>query len=205
MVDARRAQLLEQQSKLREDTLNAPRQVMIRQANIQSQVANVASAKAQLDMALLNLSYCHIVSPVDGIATQRSAEVAGRVSVGQQLVVIAQTKNIWATANFKETQLGKMRVGQSATVVVDSLNKSFDAQVEYMPAATGDRTSLFPPENATGNYVKVVQRLPVRISLNPNQPDLYRLRPGMSVEVTVHLNAKGSNGDKFKSESGDSH
>ena len=142
--------MLEQQSKLREDTQNAPRQVIIKQANIKSEAANAASAKAQLDMAILNLSYCHIVSPVDGIATQRSAEVAGRVSVGQQLVVIAQTGDLWAIANFKETQLGKMRVGQSATVAVDSLNESFDAEVEYMPAATGDRTSLFPPENATG-------------------------------------------------------
>jgi membrane fusion protein (multidrug efflux system) len=190
MVDARRAQLLEQQSKLLEDTQNAPRQVVIRQANIKSQAANAASAKAQLDSALLNLTYCHIVSPVDGIASQRSAEIAGRVSMGQQLVVIAQTGNLWATANFKETQLKKMHVGQSATIVVDSLGRSFDGEVEYMPAATGDRTSLFPPENATGNYVKVVQRLPVRLSFNPNQKDLNRLRPGMSVEATVHLNAK---------------
>jgi len=202
MVDARRAQLLQQQSKLREDTQNAPRQVVIRQANIKSQVANAASAKAQLDTALLNLTYCHIVSPVDGIASQRSAEIAGRVSIGQQLVVIAQTGNLWATANFKETQLHKMYVGQSATVVVDSLDRTFDAKVEYMPAATGDRTSLFPPENATGNYVKVVQRLPVRISFNPNQRDLNRLRPGMSVEVTVHLNAKTKKDEK--SASGDS-
>jgi membrane fusion protein (multidrug efflux system) len=195
MVDARRAQLLEQQSKLREDTQNAPRQVVIRQANIKSQAANAASVKAQLDSALLNLTYCHIVSPVDGIASQRSAEIAGRVSVGQQLVVIAQTGNLWTTANFKETQLQKMYVGQSATVVVDSLDRTFDAKVEYMPAATGDRTSLFPPENATGNYVKVVQRLPVRIGFNPNQRDLGRLRPGMSVEVTVHLNEKSASGN----------
>ena len=98
----------------------------IRQANIKSQAANAASAKAQLDIALLNLSYCHIVSPVDGIASQRSAEVGGRVSVGQQLVVIAQTENLWATADFKETQLGKMHVGQHATVAVDSLSESFE-------------------------------------------------------------------------------
>jgi membrane fusion protein (multidrug efflux system) len=123
--------------------------------------------------------------------------------VGQQLVVIAQTGDLWATANFKETQLRKMYVGQSATVVVDSLDRTFDATVEYMPAATGDRTSLFPPENATGNYVKVVQRLPVRISFNPNQRDLNRLRPGMSVEVTVHLSEKGPGHEK--SASGESH
>jgi membrane fusion protein (multidrug efflux system) len=86
-------------------------------------------------------------------------KIGGRVSEGQQLVVIAQTENEWATADFKEMQLGKMHVGQAASVVVDALSRTFAATVEYMPAATGDRTSLFPPENATGNYVKVVQRL----------------------------------------------
>ena len=190
VVDQRRAQLQQQQTKPQEDTQNAPRQVAIRQANNRSSAANAASAKAQLDAALLNLSYCHIFAPVDGIATQRAAEVGGRISVGQQLVVIVQTENIWATADFKETQLRKMHVGQRATIDVDSLDESFEGQVEYMPAATGDRTSLFPPEDATGNYVKVVQRLPVRISFNPNQRDLNRLRPGMSVEATVHLDKK---------------
>ena len=190
VVDERRAQLQQQQTKLQEDTQNAPRQVAIRQANNRSSAANAASAKAQLDAALLNLSYCHIFAPVDGIATQRSAEIGGRISVGQQLVVIVQTENIWATADFKETQLRKMHVGQRATIDVDSLSESFEGEVQYMPAATGDRTSLFPPEDATGNYVKVVQRLPVRISFKPNQRDLNRLRPGMSVEATVHLDKK---------------
>ena len=190
VVDERRAQLQQQQTKLQEDTLNAPRQVAIRQANNQSSAANAASAKAQLDAALLNLSYCHIFAPVDGIASQRAAEVGGRISVGQQLVVIVQTENIWATADFKETQLRKMHVGQRATIEVDTLDESFEGEVQYMPAATGDRTSLFPPEDATGNYVKVVQRLPVRISFKPNQRDLNRLRPGMSIEATVHLDKK---------------
>jgi len=190
VVDQRRAQLLQQQSKLQEDTQNAPRQVAIRQANNKSSAANAAAAKAQWDIALLNLSYCHILAPVDGIATQRAAEVGGRISVGQQLVVIVQTENIWAIADFKETQLRKMHVGQRATIEVDSLDESFEGQVEYMPAATGSRASLFPPEDATGNYVKIVQRLPVRISFNPNQRDLNRLRPGMSIEATVHLDKK---------------
>ena len=190
VVEERRAQLQQQQNKLQEDTLNAPRQVIIRQANNKSSAASAAAAKAQLDAALLNLSYCHILAPVDGIATQRAAEVGGRISVGQQLVVIVQTENIWATADFKETQLRKMHVGQRATIEVDTLDESFEGEVQYMPAATGDRTSLFPPEDATGNYVKVVQRLPVRISFNPNQRDLNRLRPGMSIEATVHLDKK---------------
>lgn len=188
VVEERKAQLLQQQSRLTEDTINSPRQVAIRQANVNSRHASADAAKAQLDAALLNLSYCHIVSPVDGIASQRSAEIGSRISQGQQLIVIVQTAGVWTTANFKETQLRKMHVGQRANIEVDSLGETFDGEVEYMPAATGDRSSLFPPENATGNYVKIVQRLPVRIRFNPNQRDLDKLRPGMSVEPKVHLN-----------------
>ena len=187
VVEERKAQLLQQQSRLTEDKINSPRQVAIRQATVNSRQASADSAKAQLDAALLNLSYCHIVSPVDGIASQRSAEIGSRISQGQQLIVIVQTAGVWTTANFKETQLRKMHVGQRVNIKVDSLDESFEGEVEYMPAATGDRSSLFPPENATGNYVKIVQRLPVRIQFNPNQRDLDRLRPGMSVEAKVHL------------------
>jgi membrane fusion protein (multidrug efflux system) len=187
IVEERRAQLLQQQSKLSEDKANAPRQVAIRRANVDSRKASADSAKAQLDAALLNLSYCHIVAPVDGIASQRSAEIGARISQGQQLIVLVQTANVWTTANFKETQLRKMHVGQRVTIKVDSLGESFEGEVENMPAATGDRSSLFPPENATGNYVKIVQRLPVRIRFHPNQRDLEKLRPGMSVSPKVHL------------------
>jgi membrane fusion protein (multidrug efflux system) len=187
IVEERRAQLLQQQSKLSEDKANAPRQVAISRANVDSRKASADSAKAQLDAALLNLSYCHIVAPVDGIASQRSAEVGARISQGQQLIVLVQTANVWTTANFKETQLRKMHVGQRVTLKVDSLGESFEGEVENMPAATGDRSSLFPPENATGNYVKIVQRLPVRIRFHPNQRDLEKLRPGMSVSPKVHL------------------
>jgi membrane fusion protein (multidrug efflux system) len=187
IVEERRAQLLQQQSKLSEDKVNAPRQVAISRANVESRKASADSAKAQLDAAVLNLSYCHIVAPVDGIASQRSAEIGARISQGQQLIVLVQTANVWTTANFKETQLRKMHVGQRVTIKVDSLGESFAGEVENMPAATGDRSSLFPPENATGNYVKIVQRLPVRIRFNPKQRDLDKLRPGMSVTPKVHL------------------
>ncbi len=187
IVDQRKAQLRQEESKLSQDRANSPRQIMIQKATVSSRKANVDSAKSQLDAALLNLSYCHIVAPVDGIASQRSAEVGDRISQGQQLIVVVQISNDWVTANFKETQLKKMRVGQHVTIKVDALDESFDGTVENMPADTGDRSSLFPPENATGNYVKVVQRLPVRIHLNPNQRDLDRLRPGMSAEPTVHF------------------
>jgi membrane fusion protein, multidrug efflux system len=187
IVEERKAQLLQQQTKHSEDQANSPRQVAIHKATVDSRKANVDSAKAQLDTALLNLSYCHIVAPVDGIASQRSAEIGSTISQGQQLIVVVQIDNVWATANFKETQLKKMHVGQRVNIDVDSLGKSFEGEVEYMPAATGDRSSLFPPENATGNYVKIVQRLPVRLRFNPNQPDLDKLRPGMSVTPKVHL------------------
>jgi membrane fusion protein (multidrug efflux system) len=187
IVEEKKATLRQQQTKHSEDKANLPRQLTVHKATVDSRKANVDSAKAQLDTALLNLSYCHIVAPVDGIASQRSAEIGGRISQGQQLIVVVQIENVWTTANFKETQLRKMHAGQHVTIEVDSLDESFDGEVEFMPAATGDRSSLFPPENATGNYVKIVQRLPVRIRFNPNQRDLDRLRPGMSVESKVHL------------------
>jgi membrane fusion protein (multidrug efflux system) len=187
IVEEKKTILRQQQTKHSEDKVNLPRQITIHKATVDSRKANVDSAKAQLDTALLNLSYCHIVAPVDGIASQRSAEIGGRISQGQQLIVVVQIDNVWTTANFKETQLRKMHVGQHVSIDVDSLGESFDGEVEFMPAATGDRSSLFPPENATGNYVKIVQRLPVRIRFNPNQRDLGKLRPGMSVEPKVHL------------------
>jgi membrane fusion protein (multidrug efflux system) len=187
IIDPRIAQLTQQQSKLREDSTNAPRQVDVKQATLSADRANIASAKAQLEAAELNVSYCNIYAPVNGIATQRSAELGGRVNAAQQVMVVVQTDNVWGTANFKETQLKKMRVGQKVTIKVDSLGESFTGHVEYMPAATGDRNSLVLPENATGNYVKVVQRLPVRIRFDRGHRDLDKLRPGMSIEPKVSL------------------
>ncbi len=186
-VDQRRAQLGEQQDKLNQIVKNASRQISIRNATIQSRQASAESSAAQLEQAKLNLTYTRIVSPVNGIVTERSAEVGAQISAGQQLMMIVQTDDLWVTADFKETQLRRMRKGQSVRIHVDALDEDFDGYVENMPAATGDRTSVLPPENATGNYVKVIQRLPVRIGFKPNQRDLTRLRPGMSVEPKVHL------------------
>ena len=186
-IDEERAQLLEQQSKLNQVVKNASRQIAIRNATIQSRQASAESSAAQLEQAKFNLQYTRIVSPVNGIVTERSAEVGAQVSAGQQLMMIVQTDDLWVTADFKETQLRRMRKGLSVRIHVDALGKDFNGYVEGMPAATGDRTSVLPPENATGNYVKVVQRLPVRIRFKPNQPGLNELRPGMSVEPTVHL------------------
>ena len=186
-IEQRSAQLEEQQSKLNQTLKNASRQVSIRQASIQSREAMAESSSAKLDQARLNLTYTHIVSPVDGIITQRSAEIGARIASGQQLMMVVQTDDLWVTANFKETQLKRMHNGQSVRIHVDALGKDFDGYIENMPAATGDRTSVLPPENATGNYVKVIQRLPVRIRFKPNQQGMDLLRPGMSVEPDVHL------------------
>ena len=168
-------------------THTAPRQLTIKQADLATAEANLEAAAAQLKRAELNLGFCHIVSPVRGIVTQRSAEIGNRVSEAQPLMMIVATGDTWVTANFKETQLARMREGQRVKVHVDALKKDFEGTLEGIPAITGARSSVLPPENATGNYIKVVQRMPVRIRLNANQDNLDRLRPGMSVEATVWL------------------
>jgi membrane fusion protein, multidrug efflux system len=186
-VEQRMAQLAQQRSKLQQTQSNAPLQVAIREADIMSQQANAEATQAALERSRLNLSYCRIAAPVSGVITQRSAEVGARISKGQQLFMIVQTDDLWVTANFKETQLARVRPGQHVRIHVDALSRDFDGTVESMPAVTGSRTSVLPPENATGNYVKVIQRLSVRIRFNRDQKDLDKLRPGMSVEPTVHL------------------
>jgi membrane fusion protein (multidrug efflux system) len=184
----REAQLAQQRAKLQQTAANAPRQVEIKNADVASNAAAVESSKAQLEQAKLNLAYCHVVAPVAGIVMQRDAEVGQRIAAGTQLLMVAQVDSPWVTANFKETQLRKMHPGQRVTVKVDALDRSFNGTVESIAASTGDRASVLPSENATGNYVKVVQRLPVRIRLTPNQDGLDKVRPGMSVEPTVHFN-----------------
>ena len=186
-VEQRKAQLAQQQSKLQQTESSAPLQVAIREADIKSQEANAEATQAALDQSRLNLGYTHITAPVSGVITQRSAEIGARISKGQQLFMIVQTGDLWVTANFKETQLSRMRPGQHVRIHVDALSDNFDGTVESMPAVTGSRTSVLPPENATGNYVKVIQRLPVRIRFSKSQKDLDKLRPGMSVEPKVHL------------------
>jgi membrane fusion protein (multidrug efflux system) len=140
-----------------------------------------------VEQAQLNLSYCKIFTPVTGIIAKRTVEVGHHVTPGQQVFLITQTDDMWVTANFRETQLRHMRPGQSARIHVDALGRDFNGYVESMPAASGAVTSLLPPENATGNFVKIVQRLPVRIRFKKGQDGLDRLRPGMSVEPKVAL------------------
>jgi membrane fusion protein (multidrug efflux system) len=186
-VEQRMAQLAEERSRLEQTHNSAPLQLAIREADIQSQRANEEATQAAVEKSRLNLSYCRIEAPVAGVITQRSAEVGAHIGRGQQLFMIVQTDDLWVTANFKETQLAHMRPGQHVRIHVDALQSSFDGIVESMPAVTGSRTSVLPPENATGNYVKVIQRLPVRIRFNAGQKGLDQLRPGMSVEPKVRL------------------
>jgi membrane fusion protein (multidrug efflux system) len=187
VVEQRRAQLDQARSERTLADVNAPNQVAITKANLQSKQADVQAAQAAVDRAQLDLSYTRIVSPVSGVVSKRSVEVGEHASKGQRLLTISDLGDLWVTANFKESQLRQMHAGQSVTVTVDAFDQKFDGVIEAMPGATGSVISLLPPENATGNYVKVVQRLPVRIRLKPGQPGLDRLRPGMSVVPKVWL------------------
>jgi len=166
-----------------------PQQVAIQKAKADEAAAKVQQAQAALDLAKLNLSYTKIVAPETGIVTRKSVEIGDNVSVGQNLMTLVSLSDIWVTANFKETQLDHMRAGQPVTISVDAYGgKSYDGKVTQIGGATGSMLSLFPPENATGNYVKVVQRIPVRIDFtNQKQIAHHLLRPGMSVEPKVKV------------------
>jgi len=180
---------LEQATRLAaEASQNSVRQVDVQRATGAAREAAAQISKAQLDQAMLNLTYCMIYAPVGGIVGNRTVEIGAQVSVGQELFDVTPVDDLWITANYKETQLRKMRPGQAVTIHVDTLGRDFKGYLEDMPGATGARYSLLPPENATGNYVKVVQRLPVRIRFRPNQQGVNLLRIGMSVEPQVWLN-----------------
>lgn len=161
------------------------KRVIMRTADAQGKIAKVEQARAALAAAELNLSYCNIVAPVNGVATHKSVEPGQIVQPGQGLLVVVPLNDIWVTANFKETQLKNMRAGQKAYVNVDTYGKTFPGHIDSISGATGAVLSLLPPENATGNYVKVVQRIPVKIVLDPIPPSVAILRPGMNVDATV--------------------
>jgi len=161
------------------------RRVAMRSADAQAKLASVDKARAALDAAQLNLSYCQVLAPVDGVATHKSVEDGQIVQPGQGLLVVVPLQNVWVTANFKETQLRYMKPGQKAYIESDTYGKTFTGHVDSIAGATGAVLSLLPPENATGNYVKVVQRVPVKIVLDPISPDVAVLRPGMNVVATV--------------------
>lgn len=204
-VQARQAALLaaEAQVKMaqsRIDQANAelknaqatPNTVAATKAKAQSADAQAQRSKSALDQAQLNLSYTTIAAPVDGIVGKRSVQVGSNVAVGQDLMAIVPLRDVWVTANFKETQLAHMRPGQPVKIKVDTYGgRKWNGHVSNIGGATGAKYSLLPPENATGNYVKVVQRIPVRIDFDGNdKPDFNKdglLRPGMSVEPDVNI------------------
>ncbi|HEX8872677.1 MAG TPA: HlyD family secretion protein [Candidatus Acidoferrum sp.] len=161
------------------------KRVAMRSADAQAKLAKADQARAALTAAQLNLSYCNIIAPVDGVATHKSVETGQIVQPGQGLLVVVPLHDVWVTANFKETQLRKMRAGQKAYVTVDTYGKTFPGHVDSIAGATGAVLSLLPPENATGNFVKIVQRIPVKIVLDPIPADVAVLRPGMNVDATI--------------------
>ncbi|HEY2394211.1 MAG TPA: HlyD family secretion protein [Candidatus Angelobacter sp.] len=166
---------------------SAPQQIASTRAKATAAVQEAARARAQLTTSQLNLSYTKIIAPVSGIVGRKTVEAGQRVQPGQQLLTIIPVDDLWITANFKETQLQKMKPGQPVTIRADASGKDYKGHIDSLGGATGSKFSLLPAENATGNYVKVVQRVPIRIVLEQGENADHRLRPGMSVEPEVKL------------------
>ena len=164
-----------------------PQQIAVIRARAQAAQADAEQKKAALEQAKLDLSYTHIVAPVSGIVTNRTVEAGQNVQLGQDLMKVINLDDIWVTANFKETQLRKMAVNQPVTIHADINGKDYKGHLQSLSGASGSITSLLPPENATGNYVKVVQRIPVKITFDPGETKDHVLRPGMSVEPKVWI------------------
>jgi membrane fusion protein, multidrug efflux system len=165
----------------------APKQMQVTRARAASALAQAQQKKADLDQAALNLQYTKIIAPVNGIVSNRTVEVGQNVSPGQELMKVINLDDVWITANYKETQLRKMKVGQPVDIEVDANGRTYHGKVNSFAGASGARFSLLPPENATGNYVKVVQRIPIKIVLDPGSNKDGSLRPGMSVTPKVRL------------------
>ncbi len=181
-----RNEVLERQAQI-EAARTAPRQVTDATAKSESAVGQLDQAKADVHTAELNLSYTKIYAPVSGVIGRKTVELGHRIQPGQGLLVIVPLDDIWVTANFKETQMKLMRPGQTVKIRVDTFHRDYKGTIEDLPGAAGPLFSLFPPENASGNYVKVVQRFPVRIRFDKGQDRERLLRPGMSVEPTVKV------------------
>jgi len=165
----------------------APKQMQISKAKAESALAAAQRMKANLDQAELNLQYTKVIAPVNGIVSNRTVEVGQNVAPGQELMKVINLDDIWITANFKETQLREMKAGQRVTLEFDANGRKYNGKVDSIAGASGARFSLLPPENATGNYVKVVQRVPVKIILDPGSNNDHQLRPGLSVTPKVWI------------------
>jgi membrane fusion protein (multidrug efflux system) len=192
-ADAAQSQVTQAQDKLLDAEANwrnaqtGPKQLEVTRSRAASALADAKQKKAALDQAELNLQYTKVIAPVDGEVSNRTVEVGQNVSPGQEMMKVIPLNDIWITANYKETQLRDMKVGQPVTIEVDANGRSYKGKVDSIAGATGALFSLLPPENATGNYVKVVQRVPVKIVLNSGENQDRSLRPGMSVEPKVWL------------------
>jgi membrane fusion protein (multidrug efflux system) len=167
------------------NSLIGPQRVNVSRAQADAARAAVKMAKANLDQARLSLSYTTVRAPAGGIIGKKSVEPGENIQAGQALMAVVPITGLYVTANFKETQLRNMRPGDPATIHVDAYDRDYKGHVLNIAGATGERFSLLPPENATGNYVKVVQRIPVKIILDPGQDPHHLLREGMSVEPTI--------------------
>jgi membrane fusion protein, multidrug efflux system len=190
-VDASRAAIADAQSRVAEararlaGSRSAPQQVAIMRSRAGAADAQVQRAKAALDEAKLNLQYATVRAAYNGIVSKKTVEPGQVVQPGQPLMALINLDDLWVTANYKETQLHSMRPGQPATIHVDAFDRDYNGHVDSIAGASGARFSLLPPENATGNYVKVVQRIPVKIVFEKGEDPNHLLRPGMSVEPTV--------------------
>jgi membrane fusion protein (multidrug efflux system) len=179
------SRLVEAEAKY-EAAQTGPKQVDSTRARALSATADVQQKTAALEQAELNLGYTKIFAPVSGEVTKKVV-VGLNVAPGEQLLTIVPLDEVWITANFKETQLRHMRANQKVDISVDSNGRTYTGHVDSIAGATGPVFSLLPPENATGNYVKIVQRVPVKIVLEPGENRDLQLRPGMNVEATVHV------------------
>jgi len=192
-ADAAQQQVTQAQGKLVQAEANlssaqtAPRQMEVTRSRAASALAEAQLKKAELDQAQLNLQYTKVTAPVAGVVSDRTVEVGQNVAPGQELMKVIPLNDVWITANFKETQLREMKVGQPVTIEVDASGRKYKGKVDSLAGASGARFSLLPPENATGNYVKVVQRIPVKIVLDPGENNDQSLRPGISVEPKVWI------------------
>jgi len=189
-VEGARQKLAQAQAQSAQSVQNRPGQIRVEESRAAAAEAAVRQAEARVEQARLNLSYTNITAPTAGIVNKKNVEIGANLSVGQDLMTIIPLTDLWVTANFKETQLARMYPCQAVTLKVDAYGaRKFSGRVTQIGGATGSMLSLFPPENATGNYVKVVQRIPVRVDFtNLQQEDGdYALRPGLSVTPEVEV------------------
>jgi membrane fusion protein (multidrug efflux system) len=189
-VEGARQKLAQAQAQSAQSVQNRPGQIRVEESRAAAAEAAVRQAEARVEQARLNLSYTNITAPTAGIVNKKNVEIGANLSVGQDLMTIIPLTDLWVTANFKETQLARMQPCQAVTLKVDAYGgRKFSGRVTQIGGATGSMLSLFPPENATGNYVKVVQRIPVRVDFtNLQQEDGdYALRPGLSVTPEVEV------------------